>query len=52
MEFEIYAIGHKLPEELLMDIDNRITDWLISGGNEDDPYVWQQLRYTERFVKE
>jgi hypothetical protein len=29
----------------------RIEDWLLSGGKADDPYVWQQLRYAERFVK-
>lgn len=44
---EIYAIGHKLPLEVLQDIDKRIGDWLASGGKEDDPYVWQQLRYAQ-----
>lgn len=49
---QLYAIGEKLPNEVLMDIDKRIADWLMSGGNEDEPYVWQQLRYAKRFVKE
>jgi hypothetical protein len=48
---EIYAIGEKLPPEVLMDIDNRIADWLMSGGNDDDPYVWQQLRYAKNILR-
>lgn len=48
---ELYAIGDKLPLEVLLDIDNRIADWLLSGGEVDAPYVWQQLRYAQRFVE-
>lgn len=44
---EIYALGPKLPFEVLVDIDKRIGDWLLSGGKHDDPYVWQQLRYAQ-----
>lgn len=49
---EIVKIAHKLPIEAMQDINKRIGDWTMSGGNDDDPYVWQQLRYAERFVKE
>ncbi|MGG0669852.1 DUF6877 family protein [Lederbergia citrisecunda] len=49
---EIAKIAHKLPIEAIQDINQRIKDWTMSGGKEDDPYVWQQLRYAERFVKE
>ena len=48
---ELYAIGDKLPLEVQMDIDKRNGDWMVSGGKEDDPYVWQQLRYAQRFIR-
>ncbi|MGG3920998.1 DUF6877 family protein [Geobacillus thermodenitrificans] len=44
-------IAHKLPLLVLQDIHKRIGDWLASGGREEDPYIEQQLRYAERFVK-
>jgi hypothetical protein len=30
----------------------RTGDWLASGGKEVDPYIYQQLRYAKRFVRE
>ncbi len=47
---EITAIAHKLPLEVLQDIDGRIRDWLASGGNEDHPYIEQQLRFARHFA--
>lgn len=44
---EIHKISHHIPLEALQDIY-----WLASGGNHDDPYVFQQLRYAKRFVRE
>ncbi|MFJ5621978.1 DUF6877 family protein [Peribacillus loiseleuriae] len=49
---EISSIAHHLPLEVLQDINQRIGDWLASGGNENDPYIRQQLRFAQRFVKE
>ena len=49
---EIASIANHLPLEVLKDINVRISDWLASGGNENDPYIEQQLRYAKRFVKE
>ncbi|MEG2289077.1 MAG: hypothetical protein RSA29_04545 [Clostridium sp.] len=42
---------YEIPHEVLKDINKRITDWLASGGKEDDPYIKQQFRYAERFVR-
>lgn len=43
--------NYDIPTEVLTDVDKRITDWMASGGNEEDPYIKQQLRYAERFVR-
>ncbi|WP_180320078.1 DUF6877 family protein [Peribacillus loiseleuriae] len=49
---EISSIARHLPLEVLQDINQRIGDWLTSGGNKNDPYIRQQLRFAQRFVKE
>lgn len=49
---EISKLADKIPLEALQDIHQRIADWLASGGNHDDSYVWQQLRFAENLVKE
>lgn len=45
----------KVPNEVsllvLTDINKRITDWLSSGGKEEDPYIEQQVRYAENIAK-
>lgn len=42
---------NKMPDEVavqvLSDVDKRISDWLASGGSEEDPYIEQQVRYAE-----
>lgn len=48
---EIAKIARQIPREALHDINQRIGDWLASGGNEDDPYIYQQLRYAKRFIE-
>lgn len=40
-----------LPVEIIKDIDKRVTDWLATGGNEDDPYVRRQFKYAENFLR-
>ena len=47
---EISKIAEHIPLEALQDIHQRITDHLTSGGEHNDPYVFQQLRYAKRFV--
>ena len=49
---EISKISEHIPVAALQDIHARITDWLAGGGNHDDPYIYQQLRYAKRFLKE
>lgn len=49
---EINKIAHRLPPLVLQDINQRIGDWLATGGNDDDPYIEQQLRFARRFVKD
>ncbi|AUM64291.1 hypothetical protein C0R09_06960 [Brevibacillus laterosporus] len=48
---QIAKITGQLPLEVLLDINQRIGDWLASGGKEDDPYIQQQLRFAEGFLK-
>ena len=49
---QIIAISDKLPLLVLQDINQRIGDWLVMGGNEDDPYIYQQLRFAKGFIEE
>jgi hypothetical protein len=47
---QINDLSHLLPLEILQDINKRVTDWLVSGGNENDPYIEQQLRFAKNFI--
>lgn len=47
---ELGNISHLLPLTVLKDIDQRCGDWLAAGGKQDDPYIYQQLRFAERFL--
>lgn len=38
---------YDVPVTVLQDVDKRISDWLSSGGSEEDPYIKQQLKYIE-----
>lgn len=49
---EITKIAPQLPLKVLEDITKRISDWIVSGGKNDDPYMEMQLRYAKRFIKE
>lgn len=37
--------------KVLTDVNQRIGDWLASGGNETDPYIQQQVRFAENIGK-
>lgn len=47
---ELASISHLLPLSILKDINQRCGDWLATGGNHDDPYIHQQLRFAKKFV--
>ncbi|HHT7042058.1 hypothetical protein B4087_1123 [Bacillus cereus] len=47
---QINEIAHKLPLRVLIDIHNRIRDWLASGGDENDEYIGQQLRFAKNYL--
>ena len=47
---ELASISHLLPLPVLKDVDQRCGDWLATGGKQDDPYIYQQLRFAKRFI--
>ncbi|MEK4025807.1 DUF6877 family protein [Sporosarcina sp. FSL W7-1283] len=49
--YEISRLADELPLEVLQDMHARMADWLASGGNYDDPYMFEQLRYAENVVR-
>lgn len=48
---QINEIASELPLPILQDINNRIRDWIVSGGNEEDEYIGQQLRFAHNYLK-
>jgi hypothetical protein len=49
--YELYRISYKLPRNVLTDVNQRIGDWLASGGNDTDPYIKQQVAYAKKVYK-
>ncbi len=47
---ELVKHSNMLPIVALKDINNRITDWLSSGGKVTDSYIKQQFRYAENLI--
>lgn len=39
-------------EAVALDVMVRINDWLISGGQLNDSYIKQQLKFASKFIKE
>jgi len=48
---QINRLANQLPLVVLQDIYKRTTDWLASGGDADDPYIHQQLRFAENVIR-
>lgn len=47
---DIAGIGH-IPIEVLEDVSKRISDWIASGGKEEDEYIQRQIQYLERLAR-
>lgn len=47
---QIEDLAPQVPHNILLDIHQRIGDWLANGGGEDDSYIYQQLDYAKRVV--
>lgn len=47
---QINEMASKLPLWVLQDINDRVRDWLASGGEENDEYIGQQLRFAQNYL--
>ncbi len=52
-ELSRLIIQHKVPTIVILDVKQRVEDWRssISYRNDNDPYLWQQVRYIRNFLK-
>lgn len=48
---QIEELINKMPMEVIADVEKRLTDWASMGGQSDDPYAHQQLRYMQNVEK-
>jgi len=46
--YELQKFVLELPVEVFSDVNQRILDWLASGGKETDPYIRQQVAYAQK----
>ena len=42
---------YDFPIKIELDVKQRLEDWLVSGGQPNDGYVWQQVRCLENCIK-
>ncbi|MDM8265627.1 hypothetical protein QUW44_00360 [Limosilactobacillus pontis] len=42
---------YEFPIKIVLDVKQRLGDWLVSGGQPTDGYVWQQVRCLENCIK-
>jgi hypothetical protein len=49
---DLETINTKLiPISVMQDVKHRISDWLVSGGKETDPYIQIQINYLKAVEK-
>lgn len=52
---EIYetllGVPDNIADKVISDIEQRITDWLASGGKHKDTYIRQQVKYAKNVAK-
>ena len=42
---------YEFPIKIVLDVKQRLGDWLVSGGQPTDSYVWQQVRCLENCIR-
>lgn len=46
-------VNYRIPAVILRDVNQRVDDWKksISYQNDNDPYLWQQVKYLRNYLK-
>ena len=46
-------VNYRIPTVILRDVNQRVDDWRksISYRDDNDPYLWQQVRYLRNYLK-
>lgn len=46
-------VNYRIPAVILRDVNQRVDDWRksISYRDDDDPYLWQQVKYLRNYLK-
>lgn len=50
-ELNYLVLNYDIPSHITEDVNRRVTDWIASGGNEDDSYIIKQVRYIRHYLK-
>lgn len=48
---EFFRLVPLLPDNVILDITKRMSDWLNSGGDEYADYMHQQVRYANNVLR-
>lgn len=46
-------VNYRIPAVILRDVNQRVDDWKksISYRDDNDPYLWQQVKYLRNYLK-